>query len=234
MKNISFDELSFVSIMQTQIPYGIITGMNDYLDDLTQQEFRQSAHKKLVGEIHSGEQLNFDNDDDRVKKLIDFILSMSKVYIKNFSAKMGLSSDVTYTLNDIWSVHQYEYDYNPIHFHNCDQLSGLSCIGYLRVPDSIENMEIENDPQVSNGGDHRTDGCLFIEPGFGGCSSSPLVSFMTPVTRTIRPRVGDFYIFPRWLRHGVYPTRLAEERRSISANVNVNFILEGLEKSPQD
>jgi len=226
MNNITFDNLSFVSILNTQMPYSIIESMNQYLDELREEEFRESAHMKLVGEIHDGEQLNFDLKDSRVKKLHDFILDCAKVYVKNFMNTMGYqqeSIDIVYDLHDMWSVHQYEYDYNPVHFHNCKVLSVLSCIGYLKVPDEIENMVVENEPGRTAGGDHRTDGCLFIEPGLASCTSDPLVSFMTPVTRTIRPVVGNFYMFPRWLRHGVYPTRLAEERRSLAANINIHF-----------
>ena len=39
----------------------------------------------------------------------------------------------------------------------------------------------------------------------------------------IKPKVGDFYFFPNYLMHTVYPFNgTAEERRSISFNANID------------
>ena len=37
----------------------------------------------------------------------------------------------------------------------------------------------------------------------------------------IRPRIGDFYIFPSYMFHSVYPFKTPGERRSFSMNLSV-------------
>ena len=52
--------------------------------------------------------------------------------------------------NSAWFVRQYENEYNPIHVHTgCH----LSCIGYLKIPKTIEK-DRQNDPKI--GEIHRT------------------------------------------------------------------------------
>ena len=42
-------------------------------------------------------------------------------------------------------------------------------------------------------------------------------------TFTIEPKVGDFYFFPNYLMHTVFPFKdTNEERRSISFNANID------------
>ena len=55
-----------------------------------------------------------------------------------------------------------------------------------------------------------THGCTMLSYGDMNRMSTKLY--------TIRPKVGDFYIFPAWLSHMVYPFRAAGERRSFSIN----------------
>ena len=46
--------------------------------------------------------------------------------------------------------------------------------------------------------------------------------FLSNSTFNIEPRVGDFYFFPNYLMHTVYPfSDTDEERRSISFNANM-------------
>ena len=47
--------------------------------------------------------------------------------------------------------------------------------------------------------------------------------FLSPSTYNIIPKVGDFYIFPNYLMHTVFPFKNSnEERRSISFNANID------------
>ena len=47
--------------------------------------------------------------------------------------------------------------------------------------------------------------------------------FLSPSTIDIKPEVGDFYFFPNYLMHTVFPFRNSnEERRSISFNANID------------
>ena len=47
--------------------------------------------------------------------------------------------------------------------------------------------------------------------------------FLCKSTLNIRPKVGDFYFFPNYLMHTVFPFKDSnEERRSISFNANID------------
>ena len=47
--------------------------------------------------------------------------------------------------------------------------------------------------------------------------------FLSQSIMTVVPKVGDFYFFPNYLMHTVYPFRdTKEERRSISFNATID------------
>ena len=46
---------------------------------------------------------------------------------------------------------------------------------------------------------------------------------MSPSTISLKPKVGDFYFFPNYLMHTVFPFKdTKEERRSISFNAKID------------
>ena len=105
-----------------------------------------------------------------------------------------------------WFVRQFENEYNPVHIHTGCR---LSCVGYLSLPEGIEEEWEEDykDHHPSNG---------HIQFAHGTNSGYNQTNFM------VKPQVGDFYIFPAELFHCVYPFKTKGERRSFS--VNFNFI----------
>ena len=103
-----------------------------------------------------------------------------------------------------WVVRQREHEYNPLHIHpDCK----LSCVGYLALPEGIES-EMEEDYKDH----HPSHG--HIQFVHGPPSHWSTTSFL------VKPRVGDFYLFPADLHHMVYPFYTKGERRSFSCNLN--------------
>lgn len=105
-----------------------------------------------------------------------------------------------------WFVRQFEGEYNPLHMHTgCT----LSCVGYLNLPDGIEKEWDEDykDHHPSHG---------HIQFAHGTDTWYSFSNFMA------KPRVGDFYIFPSFLFHCVYPFKTPGERRSFSMNMVVH------------
>jgi hypothetical protein len=94
-----------------------------------------------------------------------------------------------------------------MHVHtNCT----LSCVGYLKLPEGIDEEWEEDykDHYPANGHInfiYGTDG-LYTNSNF-----------------LVKPQVGDFYIFPSYLYHGVYPFYTKGERRSFSMNMIFNM-----------
>ena len=95
----------------------------------------------------------------------------------------------------------------------------ISGVGYLRLPDDIE-QEWENE-------DHDPSAGLI---NFINGSTLPLDSNTT----RFRPQVGDIYFFPAWLLHEVYPFRSKGERWSFSFNTTVENLNQDVELTHED
>ena len=109
-----------------------------------------------------------------------------------------------------WYVRQYDGDFNPVHFHTGCQ---ISAVGFLKLPDDIEEYWKEEDKDHNPCG-----GYLEFRYGMHGLNC--------PNNMKVKPKVGDFYMFPNWLDHQVYPFRgkykkpdVKGERRSFSLNL---------------
>ena len=102
-----------------------------------------------------------------------------------------------------WYVRTFAGDFNPLHYHtNCH----MSCVGYLSLPEGIkEEWDREDKDHYPTAGG--------IEMQYGQ------VQLFSTNTVRIRPKVGDYYLFPWWMYHMVYPFRTKGERRSFSFNV---------------
>jgi hypothetical protein len=109
------------------------------------------------------------------------------------------------TVDVIWIVSQYAQSPSPVHFHSGD----VSGVLYLKTP-QIENEPRELEKTYISG---RQAGHLnFL---LGGKQR------LSRTVTSVRPQVGDFYIFPGWLLHGAEPFRGEGERRSLSFNAFV-------------
>jgi len=99
-----------------------------------------------------------------------------------------------------WIVRQFKNEYNPVHHHS----GHISGVGYLKVPQNMGSSNQDGKPGNPNGK------LVFIH-------GSPNV--FCESTLEIQPEVGDFYLFPSYLQHAVYPfSGTDEERRSVSFN----------------
>jgi len=112
-----------------------------------------------------------------------------------------------------WYVRSFAGDYNPIHTHTACQ---LTCVGYLKVPDLTKERTKSGANLVEK--NYTPGGNLEILSSLG-TSVSPFendrISFI--------PKVGNWYLFPASIRHGVYPFTVDGERRSFSINMNTNM-----------
>ena len=142
-------------------------------------------------------------DGNTGKKVID---KLGK-FIEEYHQRSTLaSSDGIYRVDgkhkielvDGWFVSQVAGEYNPMHSHpGCL----LSCVGYLEVPKQIAEPE----------DDWSSSGCIEFSYGTPTALNNSNLMF--------RPQVGDFYIFPGWLNHAVYPFEGDGRRRSFSMNL---------------
>ena len=184
-------------ICKVTIPKEIVKNLNDYVDETIK-------NKKKITDLDHGKSLagNVQQEFKLEKKFIEE--SMWGVFLSNCAKawiKQTLNQEISkFQLIQSWIVRQFKNDYNPIHTHG----GHLSGVGYLKVPESFG--EYHQKTKVNN-----QNGLLTLVHG--------AKTFMSESTYTITPKVGDFYFFPNYLMHTVYPfTGTDEERRSVSFN----------------
>jgi uncharacterized protein (TIGR02466 family) len=186
----------------TKLPGQIIDAFNDDIDKGTEGP-DWSDH--LVGKVEAEHLI----PSDLLKNHTEFFKDATLKYIADYAHRncRPIRPDVKpqVHIHSAWYVQQKANDYNPMHLHTNAE---LSCIGYLQMPDGIDE-EWEQD-----GMDHYpANGHVEFMHG------SP--TFLNRATFMVRPKVGDFFIFPADMYHTVYPFQSDGERRSFSMNIVV-------------
>jgi hypothetical protein len=220
--NLKMHELPQVILMEAQLPMPMIDDLNTYLDNLMVAEDRLDHSKNLVGQIQSGQQLTMNAEDEKVIRFTQTINQLGMEYIKHFVRRIGSSKlfpdNMQVGVDEMWSVHSYEGDYNPIHDHSVPSLTGLAATTWTKVPEQITKQKSPNDGEYNLfGASGNSDGFLAFNYGKTSSLDNPMLK--PPTTCTIQPEVGKLFIFPIWLQHMVYPFKGEGERRTIAANL---------------
>ena len=190
------------SIVKIKMPNKMIEEINEYVDKVIQDENKMkdlNEGDKLIGKV----QQEFLMEINFMKQIkwAEFLASN----VSNW-AKMELNKEIrNFQLIKSWVVRQFKNDYNPVHWHTGD----ISGVGYLKVPSHLGNTSQPDKKTNENGK---------LQLIFG----SP--NLFSKSTFIVKPELGDFYLFPNYLMHTVYPFRgTDEERRSVSFNAQVQF-----------
>ena len=213
--------LPSVYLMELDIPIAFVDDCNNYLDELIKQENRISAASTLVGQIKRGEQLLMDHTDLRLTPFCHFLQEMAVVYITQFMEQSGqvLDGNRHIEVDELWSVHSYDGDYNPIHDHGTKTVMGISCTTWTKVPSQIlEGPRPGSQEYGLYNASGESDGCLCFN--FGQSSTWDRERLRPTQNVVVRPQVGRLYMFPSWMQHMVYPFRGEGERRTVAANIN--------------
>ena len=202
------------------MPDAMVSGLNTYLDELMEQEDRISHAGTLVGQIGHGQQLTMDHNDPKLADYCQMSGILATEYLKNFGSTGNNIGERQIGIDELWSVHSYERDYNPIHDHGTKTIMGISCTSWTKVPQQILDQPTAGSPEYSlydASGD--SDGCLAFNYGIN--SLLDVERLRPPQSFVIKPEVGKFLMFPSWLQHMVYPFEGDGERRTVAANLNV-------------
>ena len=189
------------SIVKVVIPENLLSILNNYTDETITDEkkIKKLDHGfKLAGNV----QQEFQLEEEFVKSsgLLNFLFTAVQKWIELVEKKKINN----FNLLSSWIVRQFENEYNPIHTHG----GHISGVGYLKLPDNFGETFQNNKKNNFNGKLSLVHGSQMFS-----CKS----------TFTITPKVGDFYFFPNYLMHIVYPFyRKDEERRSISFNALID------------
>ena len=226
-----------VNIMRAEIPMNVIDELNQHIDDVIIPS-AQDLSSGLVGQISQHEksgQWVFPHDDDGAgEQWADVLNTLGKEYIKQTLGKLEFEDtykEVTADIQNMWTVHSYAGDYNPLHDHGTRSYMGLSCILFLKVPPQIEAIGLPSEEMIAagvtpgfqglNGASGAVDGFTYLCWGVNGMRD---VNMLRPIQEEyVKPEVGTMIIFPAWLRHAVMPFAGEGERRTFSANINVDI-----------
>ncbi len=174
----------------------MVADLNDYLDNLRNNDDKKSAGDKLIGQIHKGEQLLLDHNDKRLLEYNHFICNLGAEYINHF-ARSGnsLKCGKRVEIDETWSVHSYDGDYNPIHDHGTKTLMGISTTAWTKVPSQIGAKATANTPTYSlyNESGH-SDGCIAFQ--YGQVSVIDADRLKPAQSFVMTPEVGKLLIFP--------------------------------------
>jgi len=189
------------SIVKARIPEEIIIEMNRYVDELNKDDEKSKIldfGANLAGNVT--QEFRFDIEFMKKIKWADFLAkSCQRWLFEGHNVKVK-----KFDIISSWVVKQFKNDYNPIHYHD-GQISG---VGYLKVPEDMGET-IQKTKKLNHNGK------LVLIDGSKKFVCSP--------TYVINPKVGDFYFFPSYMMHSVYPFKgNDEERRSISFNAFID------------
>ena len=189
------------SIVKISIPEDIISAMNIYVEEIIKDKEKLKENDeghKLAGNVYQ----EFLLDTDFMKKIkwANFLgLVCEKWVWREKAVKLK-----KFQIIKSWIVRQFKNEYNPIHYHS----GNISGVGYLKVPSKMGET-LQKNKTINNNGK------LILIDGSKKMFCSP--------TYTITPKVGDFYLFPSYLMHTVYPfSDTEEERRSVSFNAIID------------
>ena len=87
--NLQVHNLPAVIMLECELPKKIIKDLNTYLDVYKKDKDRKSLSHTLVGQIHQGEQLLMDHNDELLKDYYKFITAMGVTYLQAFGNTTG-------------------------------------------------------------------------------------------------------------------------------------------------
>ena len=186
------------SILKTTLPQGFVNLLNTESDRILYDEKLSKEHDwshNLAGNVKKEVAI----DQNKIPNFPEFMITMAKAYYKHTIEKDPIEgSKVGFR---VWVVSQYKGDFNPMHIHDAN----LSGVAFLKMPPGFDK-EYEKEDH------HQTAVCLEF------LGSMP--NHFARHSYIAKPKVGEFYLFPSWLTHQVYPFRSEGERRSLAFNIH--------------
>ena len=216
-----FHSMPSVFVMEHDVPEEMVTNLNTYLDAYLKKKKRKSLAHTLVGQIQKGQQLLMDHEDKKVEEFSNMLCGLGAHYINLYAQATGAryKTNKRVEMDELWSVHSFERDYNPIHSHGTKTLMGISCTTWTKVPQQILDQPTAGTSEYNlynASGD--CDGYLAFQYGQNHVTDVDILK--PPQSFVIQPQVGKLYLFPSWLQHMVYPFQGEGERRTVAANLN--------------
>jgi len=189
------------TVGKVTIPNQIINELNDYVDNIIDDENKSKI-------LDHGKMLAGNVKQEFLLEKEFMVFSGWENFLKENTEKWIMESvqkkNSKFEIQNSWIVRQFENEYNPLHMHSAH----ISGVGYLKIPEDFGETSQSNKKDNYNGKLQLVHGSQM---------------FLSPVTLDITPKVGEFYFFPNYLMHCVYPFKNTKaERRSVSFNALID------------
>jgi len=189
------------SIVKLKIPENLVNKLNVYVDQIIEDEKKSSKldhGSNLAGQV--SQEFVLEKDFMQEAGWGIFLGNACDKWVEYIYQKKMSKFEIISS----WIVRQFKNEYNPTHWHG----GHISGVGYLKVPKNLGSWKKNKEKDNVNG-------CLQLIHGSK--------MFMSKSIYTAKPEVGDFYLFPNYLMHAVFPFKdTDEERRSVSFNAYID------------
>ena len=190
------------SILKAKIPDELVKKINDYVEEIIKSKEKSAQlnfGEGLVGDVT--QEFFLDSEFVKSSGWLNFLGNCTKEYVLKSEGRTISKFELLKT----WVVRQYQHEFNPTHWHS----GHISGAGFLKVPSTL-GTHVQKKPTK----DYRGGNLQLIHGS---------KMFLCHSTLNIIPKVGDFYFFPNYMMHSVFPFKGSdEERRSISFNANID------------
>ena len=196
------------TVLRYEVPLDVYSIINQIYE--TKYQTLPPANKQLIGKIEKEHSLFYGGEDNDKMKQHNLLPDVVSIWFeKMFRHYLDWNKVKGYKLhlNSIWVNTMFEHEYNPVHVHQGTLFTGLSSVMILKLPESF-GVEYSSTHQPQNGR-------LQI---LGSASGQFACVDYEP---ELKER--DFYIFPYDMRHCVYPFNGPGYRRSLAANMDVDY-----------
>jgi|TARA_B100001094_G_scaffold251200_1_gene248952 hypothetical protein len=222
-------------VLHFTVPDLILNDLHNFTEEVLedkQYHDKRNAEPFLAADIRQQYFLN--QNDPRVARYCDWQQAKAVEYIEAYveQSKMVSSNggypDCEIKTEDIWSVHSFESEYNPIHSHNVKTGYGLATVTYTKLPETMKIHRPEDEARYNQYGLFK-DNLAGITDGYISLQAGPqknlqqLRNFETTQQVAVRPEVGLMVMFPIWMNHCVYPFKGKGERRSVASNLVIDI-----------
>ena len=205
-------DFNFVFLGQAILKYQVPLEIYEIINTIYETKYPQllSAEKQLVGKIEKEHSLFFNGEDGhrmtRHNHLPNNVLGWFEQKFKHY-LEWNKIKDYGLHFNSIWVNTMFEHEYNPVHVHQGSLFTGLSSVMVLKLPESF-GVEYSAPGQPQNG---RLQILGSASGMFANIDYQP----------EIKER--DFFVFPYDMRHCVYPFNGPGMRRTLAANMDVQY-----------
>ena len=196
------------SVLKYQVPLDVYSTINHIYE--TKYPELKPANKQLVGKIEKEHSLFFNGEDSsKMTKHNHLPNNVMQWFESKFKHYLEWNKVREYNMhfNSVWVNTMFQHEYNPVHVHQGSLFTGLSSVMILKLPESY-GVEYSAAEQPQNG---RLQILGSANGHFANVDYQP----------DIKER--DFYIFPYDMRHCVYPFNGAGYRRTLAANMDVQY-----------